>query len=156
MSYTKECTSVVQFINEFPEAYAQFIETTEITPDDDCYDINDFGELQSLLSECGDWGDEEVSSCWISREITMNSNNGKWQYVMGSNSYRKDQLICDAKYGDAIYIIDLREKELADAKKNLEKQAANTKKWMTLFDSMPNIWALQGELLKHKFPKKLQ
>ena len=133
MSYTKECTSCTQFINEFPDAYEQFIATVELSPDDPDFDINDFEDLKSLIAECGDWSDEDAIS---------------------SNSYRKDHCICDAEYSEAIYIIDLHAKKITDERFELEELAKNTQKWRDFFELL-SPWEIEEHLLKYKFPEKL-
>lgn len=157
--YKIKIEAIEDLVNR-PDLLKPLMETLEISQED-FDEMDTLEQIIDLICEYGDY-DEEVDSCYITRDYTCESEDGKFEYECSGSSYRKDQCVCDEQMDyECFLIIDNEAKKMAKkAKKAPKKEKAKSesdKKWDEFFSNFLNCGKddMVSELKKYKFPTKL-
>ncbi len=156
--------SLIQMINENSEE-----EVTELVTynwrDGKYEPMTEIGNIIGLIQDWGDY-DETISSLYVDRTYSIETDDGKFSLEAYGSSYRKDQSICDEKMEDEIAVIDNIAREIQEeqekAIKAEKKKAEHANKWKSFIEEKQNseVFSLNGildELMNnYEFPKKIK
>jgi hypothetical protein len=155
--------SLIQMINENSEE-----EVTELVTynwRNEKYPMTEIGDIIGLIQDWGDY-DETISSLYVDRTYSMETDDGKFSLEAYGSSYRKDLSICDEKMGDEILVIDnialVLQEEREKVIKAEKKKAEHANKWKSFIKEKQNseVFSLNGildELMNnYEFPKKIK
>lgn len=119
-------------------------------------------ELGDIIGLIQDWGDyeESISSLYVDRTYSMETDDGKFSLEAYGSSYRKDQSICDEKMEDEIVVIDNIALEIQAEHEKLikaeKKKAENTKKWKDFVSNKTDVEIIYDLMNNYTFPTKLK
>lgn len=167
-------TDFNEFVNNEPVLVKSLIEMLDDNEEREVTDLSTWNwrtenyepmtKIGDIVGLIQDWGDseEEISSLYVERTYSFNTDDGKFTLEAYGSSYRKDQSICDEKMSDEITIIDEEMvKVIAKKEKVLKKEKEKDKtknQWTDFSDN--NKEKSSDEILEilitqYKFPTKL-
>ncbi len=150
--------SLIQMINENSEE-----EVTELVTynwRESKYELmSELGDIIGLIQDWGDY-DETISSLYVDRTYSMETEDGKFSLEAYGSSYRKDQSICDEKMEDEIVVIDNIAREIQEEHEKLikaeKKKAENTKKWKDFVSDKTDVEIIYDLMNNYTFPSKIK
>jgi hypothetical protein len=116
-------------------------------------------DIIGLIQEWGDF-DESISSLYVNRTYSMETDDGKFSLEAYGSSYRKDQSICDERMGNEIVVIDNIALEIQAEHEKLikaeKKKAENTKKWKDFVSDKTDVEIIYDLMNNYTFPSKIK
>ncbi len=130
--------------------------------------MTEIGNIIGLIQEWGDY-DETISSLYVDRTYSLETEDGKFSIEAYGSSYRKDQSICDERMRNEIVVIDNIAREIQEkqekAIKAKKKKAEHANKWAEFIKEEHKKYSeyedayeeiLIDLMRNYEFPKKIK